>query len=297
MIPSEAVALLLEADPDYRVLRRYRQPERYCDDDGSRKYIGVAIDTETTGLATNSKIIELALTVFEFSSDGRVYRILETASWLEDPGEPLSPEVARVTGLTDDMVRGQRIDDEAVLRVIASAQLLAAHNAAFDRPKVEARFPTLPVRPWACTATEIDWRGEEVESSKLSYIAYRLGFFFDAHRALGDTLALLHAMTRPLPSSGDVALSALLASARAVTARVWAIGSPFDTKAALKSRGYRWLDDPDLGVKCWYRDVPESQADVELEWLRTSQRTPRAAAARLTATTRFTLAASRPPAA
>jgi DNA polymerase-3 subunit epsilon len=70
-----------------------------------------------------------------------------------------------------------------------------------------------------------------------------------------------------LPQSGTLALSALLETARQATCRVWAEGSPFDFKAILKARGYRWNDGNDGQPKSWYRDVSENALDEELLYL------------------------------
>jgi len=41
------------------------------------------------------------------------------ASGLEEPGIPLPPEITRLTGITDKMVAGHRIDDAAVDGLLA----------------------------------------------------------------------------------------------------------------------------------------------------------------------------------
>src|SRR3546814_7031104 len=66
-----------------------------------------------------AKIIELGIVTFSFCSDGRIISVRQVTNWLEDPGFPLSDEIVRLTGITNDAVRGQAIDDdmaEAMLR-------------------------------------------------------------------------------------------------------------------------------------------------------------------------------------
>lgn len=266
-ITEEAANLLTETG-DYRVLRRYQQPESYHQNDGSDLRIGLVVDTETTGLDDGAKIVELGAVAFEFCpGNGRIFRILNANSWFEDPGEPLTPEITALTGITDEMVAGQRIDDTAFEAMLASASVVIAHNAAFDRPKVERRFPTAAQKHWACTGTEIGWRAEGIGSAKLEFIAYRLGYFFDGHRASTDCLALLHAMAQVLPISGVPALAALLDRARQPTMRVWALQSPFDVKDTLKARGYSWSDGACDRPKSWYRDITTDEIDDELAFL------------------------------
>jgi DNA polymerase-3 subunit epsilon len=144
------------------------------------------------------------------------------------------------------------------------------HNASFDRPKLEARLPAFAASPWACSATEIGWKAEGIGSAKLDYIAFRMGFIFaGAHRGEVDCLPGVEVLSRTLPVSGVLAMSSLLARAGLATSRVWAIGSAFDAKDALKRRGYRWSDGSVPGsARAWYRDVPATEVEAELEWLK-----------------------------
>ncbi len=117
---------------------------------------------------------------------GRIFEVLGSWSWYEDPGRPIPPEVTKLTGVTDEKVRGQRINDAAVEAILARASLVVAHNAGFDRPRLEERLPAFEGKPWACSHAEIAWSEEGVGSTKLDYLAYRLGFFYAAHRAHGQ---------------------------------------------------------------------------------------------------------------
>ena len=280
----EAAAALVEASGRYVVLRRFEPRRRYHVHDGCATRTGLIVDTETTGLEAGDPIIQMALVEFRYGLEcGRVFEVLGSQSWFEDPGRPIPPEVTKLTGITDAMVRGQRIDESAVESALARASLVIAHNAAFDRPRLEARIPAFEGKPWACSHAEIPWAEEGVGSTKLDYLAYRLGFFYDAHRAEDDCLALLHLLAQPLPGSGRLALAALLAQARRPTTRIWAIGSPFECRAILKARGYRWCDGQQGGVKSWYRDVAAAEAEAELAWLAAEARCDRGRAVALSA--------------
>jgi len=50
-------------------------------------------------------------------------------------------------------------------------------------------------------------------------------------------------LRRPFGETGATALKVLLESAREPSLRVWATGSPFESKDVLKTRGYRWEAD------------------------------------------------------
>ena len=136
----EAAARQLEAHDDYRVLRRL-QPRAVAPlrplAPGER--ITVIVDTETTGLDhRHDEVIELGMVAFVHDAEGAVVDVIGTFSALQEPTKPIGPEITRLTGITDAMVEGQRIDIDAVEAFIESADLVIAHNAGFDRPSASA---------------------------------------------------------------------------------------------------------------------------------------------------------------
>ena len=273
----EKAARLLEAHPDYRVLRRL-VPRT----DFGVKPLGpvgrvVILDTETTGLDNRlDKIIELALLVVEVdTASGAAVRVAEVYEAFDDPGRPIPPDVSELTGITDEMVNGQKLDEPRVAELVRGAQLVVAHNARFDRPFVEARLPAFASLPWACSIADIDWAGEGWGSSRLEYLAMKRGWFYDGHRAAADCHALLAVLNAPLPLAGTTGLARLLQAAQATSFRVFADGAPFDTKDLLKARGYRW--DPERRV--WHGEVRDEAAlDDERAWLKAKVYGGRAAA-------------------
>ena len=61
------------------------------------------------------KIIEFGICLFEYDrQSGRIYKVLGSWEWFEDPGFALPPEITNITGITDEMVAGHRIEDQAV---------------------------------------------------------------------------------------------------------------------------------------------------------------------------------------
>lgn len=263
----EQLASTLSADPDYKVLRRLKPRKDLAPVPANPLARGVVIDTETTGLdADTGKIIEIGLVAFDYDPvAGQPIRVTGSYGGLEDPGHPLSPEITEITGITDTMVAGQRIDDNRVTALVAKANIVIAHNADFDRPFLENRFPVFSTLPWGCSLSDIDWIAEKLGSRKLDYIAYQMGFFFGAHRAEEDCQALLEILARPLPVSGSPGLKPLLDRLPEVTYTVYAINSPFATKDALKARKYRW----DAEGKVWYRTVAGADAfNDEIAWLK-----------------------------
>jgi len=265
----------LEKSGQYRVIERLNTPERYCEGKPVTARIGIAIDVEATGLDTfRDKIIELGFVAFEYdASSGVIYRILHSYGGFEDPGEPLKAIITQITGITDDMLTGQHLDDDAINVWLEKADLIIAHNAAFDRRMLERRLPISCKANWACTMFDIDWADENVSSLKLDYIAYRMGYFFEGHRAVNDAQATLHLLTRGLPESGKLAMSDLLTHARDTSRRFFAVRAPFEKKDDLRARGYRWLPDfifsengkQKKGV--WSMAVGEADIEAEQQWL------------------------------
>ncbi|MBI1208192.1 MAG: 3'-5' exonuclease [Azospirillum sp.] len=265
----EALALRLERDPDYRILRRVKPRNVFATPIGETK-IGVLLDTETTGLDwREDKVLELAMIAFEFDDRGQVCRVRKRFQALNDPGRPIPANVVELTGITDEMVRGETIDLEAVAQTLGPAVVVIAHNAAFDRPFSERLHPMFATKAWACSLAEVPWIEAGIGSAKLEYLAMCYGLFHDGHRGLADCEVLLEILARPLPGSSEPTLKRLLDTARRPTWRVWAVESPFEMKDRLKARGYRWSDGTDGKPKAWYRDIADDRLDEEKQYLAT----------------------------
>lgn len=265
-------AELLDASPNYRVLRRLTNRDQYatCQDPAAVK-VGIILDTETTGLdSAKDEVIELGILKFEFDpATGYVFRVLDQFSSFRDPGMPIPPEITKLTGITDDMVAGQAIDAEAVNAFIEPAVVVIAHKAEFDRPFAERLWPAFERKAWACSFSQVDWRDQGFEGSGLPYLLMGCGLFHDAHRAIDDCRALLEVLAAALPLAPRPALKVLLDTARKTTFRLAAVNSPFQTKDLLKARGYRWNDGSDGTEKAWWIDLEEEQIEAEVAFLYT----------------------------
>ncbi len=262
---QRAVALL-EAHPDYRVLRRLEVRADFGTRPTGPLASAVVLDTETTGMSRDhDQVIELALLRFEYGTEtGEIARITDVYAGLEDPGRPIPPESTAIHGITDAMVAGHALDEARIAAVLDGAALVVAHNASFDRPFLEARLPVFASLPWGCSLEQVPWAEEGFRGAKLEYLGWLCGFFYDAHRSEIDCRALIEVLRRPLPKSGQVAFRRLLEAAAEPALRLWAIGSPFETKDVLRERGYRW----DADRRCWHRVVTRAQAKEESEWLK-----------------------------
>ena len=148
--------------------------------------------------------------------------------------------------------------------------IVIAHNASFDRKFAERYWPIFEQKPWACSATEVEWRKHGFDGSRLGYLLAGVGLFHQAHRAIDDCRALVEILASDLSKTNRSILAALLERARRKTMRIWAEQSPFELKDELKKRGYRWNDGADGRPRSWYIDVDEANAAAEAEFLRTT---------------------------
>ena len=258
----------LEATGDYRIIKRFKPVSYYLKDKNTKTKIGIFLDTETTGMDSDSDhIIELAIVPFEFDADGHIYRLLPEYNSLNDPGKPIPAIVTQLTGITDEMVKGQSINLDTVKKLLSDAVIVIAHSARFDRPFCENLLDEFKDISWGCSVADINWQEEGMEGRKLEYIAYRYGLFFEGHRATIDCQVGIEILSRPLFNSGEPALKRLLDNARRTDIRLWAEGAPFDMKDKLKKRGYRWSPGDNGKRKAWYLDLPEDKLESEMNYL------------------------------
>lgn len=267
MFPVDQIPTI-EANPeDYRLLTRIpwtrddlRFPVVLHPSEGRRLQSMVILDTETTGFEIGrDRVIELGMVKIQVDVEsGRVVTIVAATSLYEDPGFAIPEIITEITGITDEMVMGQRFDDSAILNWFADDPIVVAHHAGFDRPMFEARFSHMDRLRWACSINDVPWKEYGFESSKLEYLLLKLGYFYQGHRASIDALAtafLLHAVPRALP--------ALLAAESSIRVHIDAVGSTFAVKDTLKANGFRWDGDR----KLWHTEVAEHDAPETLAFL------------------------------
>ena len=264
------MAHTLEKSGDYRVLRRLVPRDVFTPVPVDQQIkVGVIFDVETTGLDPKAdEVIELGMVKFAYRPDGRVARVIDSFGSLNEPANTIPAEITILTGITNEMVAGKRIDAAAVASFVADTNIVIAHNAIFDRKFAERYWPEFEHKSWACSVTEIDWRAHGFEGSRLGYLLMGAGLFHTAHRAVDDCRALLEILAMPLAKTKQPALASLLDHARRNTVRIWAESSPYELKDELRKRGYRWNDGSDGRPRSWHIEIDEGLLDAEMSYLR-----------------------------
>jgi len=163
----------------------------------------VFLDLETTGLSPKDDgITEIGAVILEEGQPAREW------STLVRPPKPIPPEIARMTGITNEMVRDAPTFAEVApqLAALLDGALMVAHNARFDYGFLKQAFARLDMpffAPTLCTARLARELEPDLESAGLDALSarYRLPGT-DRHRALGDA-RLAHALARHLADSFD----------------------------------------------------------------------------------------------
>lgn len=119
----------------------------------------VVLDFETTGLAPKrDRVIEIGAVKMAGEE------IVGELSLMIDPGIPLPSKITEITGITNDMVRGQPRFEQAaeqLLDFIGDAAL-AAHNASFDVAFLQAELARCGMR----------WQGPVIDTLAFARKAY-----------------------------------------------------------------------------------------------------------------------------
>lgn len=157
----------------------------------------IFFDTETTGLDCSScKIIELAMLTVENGE------IIDRYDEFINVGEPLSPKIISLTGITNEMLRNEGIDEETAAydlkRRLTKDTLMIAHNCQFDllfvyhllaRHFQEEAYEIVSNLNWIDTVTVLKDRKDYPHKLIDAVHHYEIDEV-NFHRAIDDTEAL-----------------------------------------------------------------------------------------------------------
>lgn len=146
------------------------------------------LDIETTGMspANGARVCEVAVVRMQAGE------VLDTFCELLDPACPMPPDVTRIHGITDAMVRGKPRFAEIAPRLLSfvDGTVMVCHNCPFDIPFLRSEFVreglNFPELPELDTLRLARKHGRFV-SNRLGNLALELGFSNDGwHRAEAD---------------------------------------------------------------------------------------------------------------
>jgi DNA polymerase-3 subunit epsilon len=201
------------------------------------------LDVETEGLNPREHgIIEVTILPFGIDKYNRISEIYkeEIYTSFNDTGRGLSQKITEITGITDEMVKGNKIDFERVRTMLKDFDHVFAHNAVFDMGFITEAISGYVVKSLVCTKSDIVWEGRS--STRLELLCIAHGGFFYAHRSLDDCIATLW-----LLGENDNLNQAILNSKKPKVKIVLHDGIGSNLSSA---RGIGFYED--LTRKCWY---------------------------------------------
>lgn len=255
---------IISQDPNYKVLKRVSEKFEKVTS-SSRTYSAMIIDLETMGLDPKAHaIIEIGLLKFSFTDEDGIIEVQHTYNAFSDPHVPIPEEIKKITGITLADVEGKTIDWQLVSELLADCDMVICHNSKFDRKFLEIQTPDfiqmlIKKKSFACTIQDINWSNRGYENSKLDYLNWKLGFFYDGHRALNDCWATLNLLCQETGAFAE-----LRNNMKKSEILLWAIAAPFGKKDPLKEKKYKFSDAPQNMPKCWQKEI-ENEAALEEE--------------------------------
>ena len=223
----------------------------------------VILDTETTGVDTTAELIELAFCVCSYDVRTRTVLSIDCCfDAFSKPEKPISKEVSELTHITNEMLPNKKLYHDDFKEYLPEKCLVVAHNAGFDRRILERTYPyVLADLHWADSMTEIDWRAKGFNGKGLEGLLTQAGFWYDAHRAINDVLALLWLIMQ----TGT--LAELCNNASKVSLEV-KLSVSYAEKDAVKALGFRFRGED----KTWSRNFESMAA-----WQETQKSLPKSA--------------------
>ena len=207
------------------------------------------LDTETTGLEPESHAcLEVGAILFDVASRS----VLAQQSFLLPVEANAAEAINRIPAA---VTRRPQPWSEGLVwfqHLVETADVLLAHNAAFDRQWFGRGALPAVDRPWLCSMDDIRWPSERQLRSRPSVRDLALAYgvpVWAAHRALTDCIYLAEVFARC--DDLELLLQRGLEPRRLMRAKV-----SFDERHQAKAAGFRW-NDPIKGA--WTRRLSERE--------------------------------------
>ncbi|MDA9818325.1 exonuclease domain-containing protein, partial [Flavobacteriaceae bacterium] len=140
---------LISTSKDHKIL--HRVPQSLCSrktkehtqsnpqqNPNSKIFKTAFIDLETTGLeARKDEIIEIGTLIVSYTKADGFIAIDYQDNQLQQPKIPISEEITKITGITNEDVKGKKIDWDLLRQKLTDVDLIICHNAYFDRNFME----------------------------------------------------------------------------------------------------------------------------------------------------------------
>jgi DNA polymerase-3 subunit epsilon len=223
-------------------------------------YEATFTDFETTGLDTeNDEITQMGWVRFQYDDELNITKVIHSGVKHNIPEREVSEDAARLTGLTKSKLIeiGERLTQDDFEYAFGGIEFALAHNAKYDRRFIDRYYKKDPL-VWGCTNADLNLREKlMIPSNSLGVLmAYLKDWYFGHHDALDDSFAGLHL--------ADMFFKDLVTTIYTPQWKAMAYQSAFESKDALKLRGYKW----EQTAKVWWKGgFTEENIDEELEWL------------------------------
>lgn len=231
----------------------------------------LGLDFETTGLDTSKeRITEAGMVLW----DVELKRPMTTVGvfYHDESYPPLSDEIKRLTGLTDEILRefgtAPKGNLEWLERYCSTHKVdyIVAHNGEnFDKPLLFAELhrhdvPGICLRslPWIDTRTDIPFPTEP-DSRRLRHLALDCGFInpFE-HRAVFDVLTMMKVLSH-------YNIQDILAYQKIPFCTVRAMVN-YDNRELAKAQRFSWEKIGEKTYpKCWVKRVKEDKLQLEID--------------------------------
>lgn len=208
------------------------------------------LDTETTGLEpVSAQCIEVGAVLFHVPSRSVLSQVSFLLPAAANPAEHVNGIAAEVTRLPQPWQAGL----QHFLALLAGADAVLAHNAAFDAKWFGlGPLPAID-KPWICSMDDIEWPLERHLRTAPSVRDLALAYgvpVWAAHRALTDCTYLVQVLER------CANLEDLLKAAMEPKL-LYRANLPYAERHKAKQAGFRW-NEPVRGA--WSRRLSERQA-------------------------------------